>query len=55
MNRFWRRASAALGLLSGLLALGRAVGRDIRGVGFDDIEECALSHPPRSSVRCDQL
>lgn len=43
----------ALGLLSGFLALGRRVGTEVRVVGFDDIEECALAYPPLSSVRCD--
>lgn len=43
----------ALGMLSGFLAVGRAVGRDIRIVGFDDIEECTMAYPPLSSVRCD--
>src|SRR6056297_2333860 len=31
----------------------RAVGRDIRVVGFDDIEEAALAWPDLSSVACD--
>jgi LacI family transcriptional regulator len=43
----------ALGMLSGFLAVGREVGKDIRVVGFDDIEECTMSYPPLSSVRCD--
>jgi LacI family transcriptional regulator len=43
----------ALGMLSGFLAVGRQVGCDIRVVGFDDIEECAMAYPPLSSVRCD--
>jgi LacI family transcriptional regulator len=43
----------ALGMLSGFLAVGRKVGREIRVVGFDDIEECAMAYPPLSSVRCD--
>ena len=43
----------ALGMLSGFLTVGRTVGRDIRVVGFDDIEECAMAFPPLSSVRCD--
>lgn len=42
----------ALGLVSGLAGLGVAVGRDVRVVGFDDIEDCADSHPPLSSVHC---
>ncbi len=43
----------ALGLLSGCAEIGRRVGHDLRVVGFDDIEECALAFPPLSSVRCD--
>jgi LacI family transcriptional regulator len=43
----------ALGMLSGFLTVGRVVGRDIRVVGFDDIEECTMAYPPLSSVRCD--
>ena len=43
----------ALGMLAGFLAVGRVVGRDIRVVGFDDIEECRMSYPQLSSVRCD--
>ncbi len=43
----------ALGLLSGCAELGRAVGAGFRVVGFDDIEECAQSFPPLTSVRCD--
>lgn len=43
----------ALGLLSGCAEIGRAVGRDLRVVGFDDIEDCAQVWPPLSSVRCD--
>ena len=43
----------ALGLLSGCAERGRAVGRGFRVVGFDDIEECAHSFPPLTSVRCD--
>ncbi|TNC74722.1 LacI family DNA-binding transcriptional regulator [Rubellimicrobium roseum] len=42
-----------LGMLSGFLSVGRRVGRDIRIVGFDDIEECIMAYPPLSSVRCD--
>jgi LacI family transcriptional regulator len=37
----------------GLARDGVAVGRDIRVVGFDDIEECALAWPQLSSVSCD--
>lgn len=43
----------ALGLLSGCARRGIAVGRDLRVVGFDDIEDCASAHPTLSSVRCD--
>jgi LacI family transcriptional regulator len=43
----------ALGAMAGFAEAGRTVGRDVRLVGFDDIEECALVWPPLSSVRCD--
>jgi LacI family transcriptional regulator len=43
----------ALGLLSGCAAIGRPVGPAFRVVGFDDIEECAHSFPPLTSIRCD--
>lgn len=43
----------ALGLLTGCTELGRAVGSDLRVVGFDDIEDCAQAFPALSSVRCD--
>jgi LacI family transcriptional regulator len=43
----------ALGLLSGCAAIGRPVGPGLRIVGFDDIEDCALTFPTLSSVRCD--
>jgi LacI family transcriptional regulator len=42
----------ALGFLSGCTGIGQQVGRDLRVIGFDDIEECAQSWPPLSSVRC---
>ncbi len=42
----------ALGMLAGFAEAGVSVGRDIRLVGFDDIEECALTYPQLSSVRC---
>lgn len=42
----------ALGLLAGCARIGRQVGRDLRVVGFDDIEECAQAWPALSSVRC---
>jgi LacI family transcriptional regulator len=43
----------ALGMVAGFARTGRAVGRNFRIVGFDDIEECAQAWPPLSSVRCD--
>jgi len=43
----------ALGMLSGFAELGVKVGQDFRIVGFDDIEECSLSYPRLSSIRCD--
>ncbi|MFN5995612.1 MAG: LacI family DNA-binding transcriptional regulator [Paracoccaceae bacterium] len=43
----------ALGLLTGCAELGRAVGPDLKIVGFDDIEDCAQAFPALSSVRCD--
>ncbi|MBA3911030.1 MAG: LacI family transcriptional regulator [Rhodobacter sp.] len=43
----------ALGILSGCAEIGRSVGRDLKVVGFDDIEDCAQVWPGLSSVRCD--
>ncbi|MEM9392616.1 MAG: LacI family DNA-binding transcriptional regulator [Pseudomonadota bacterium] len=43
----------ALGLMTGLLEAGKLPGRDIAVVGFDDIEEAKLAHPPLTSIRCD--
>ena len=43
----------ALGMVSGCAEIGRAVGADLKIVGFDDIEEVAHSWPALSSVRCD--
>jgi LacI family transcriptional regulator len=43
----------ALGLLTGCAELGRRVGRDLRIIGFDDIEECSQSWPALTSVSCD--
>lgn len=43
----------ALGLLSGCAEIGRAVGPELKVVGFDDIEEVAQSWPALSSVHCD--
>lgn len=43
----------ALGLMAGLAEIGCKVGRDVRIVGFDDIEDCALTWPPLTSVHCD--
>ena len=40
-------------MLAGFAQAGVPVGRDVRLVGFDDIEECALTWPQLSSVRCD--
>lgn len=42
-----------LGTLSGCAEIGRQVGRDLKVVGFDDIEECAQVWPGLTSVRCD--
>lgn len=42
----------ALGLLAASTAQGRVIGRELRVVGVDDIEECAHSAPPLSSVNC---
>ena len=43
----------ALGLHAGLPAAGRQPGRVIFLLGYDDIEEASLVHPPLSTVRCD--
>ena len=43
----------ALGMLAGFAQAGVRVGQDVCLVGFDDIEECALTWPQLSSVRCD--
>jgi len=43
----------ALGMLAGFAQRGLRVGRDLGLIGFDDIEECALTWPQLSSVRCD--
>ncbi|WBU54566.1 LacI family DNA-binding transcriptional regulator [Paracoccus sp. SCSIO 75233] len=43
----------ALGLLNGLARAGRHVGKDIRLVGFDNIQECNEVYPALSSVSCD--
>lgn len=43
----------ALGMLAGFAQAGVRVGHDMRLVGFDDIEECSLTWPQLSSVRCD--
>lgn len=42
----------ALGVLSACPELGVKAGRDLRVVGFDDIEDCQDSYPPLSSVSC---
>jgi LacI family transcriptional regulator len=39
--------------MTGCAELGREVGRSLKIVGFDDIEDCALVYPSLSSVRCD--
>jgi LacI family transcriptional regulator len=43
----------ALGMLAGFAQAGVRVGTDFRLVGFDDIEECALTWPQLTSIRCD--
>ncbi|CAG0999526.1 MAG: LacI family DNA-binding transcriptional regulator [Rhizobiaceae bacterium] len=43
----------ALGLHSGCAEIGRAVGSELKIVGFDDIEDCAQVWPGLTSVRCD--
>jgi LacI family transcriptional regulator len=43
----------ALGVVSGLARVGRQAGKDLRLVGFDDIEECQQIWPQLSSVSCD--
>ncbi len=43
----------ALGLMAGCARTGRTVGRDLRLVGFDDIEDAAQVWPQLSSVSCD--
>jgi LacI family transcriptional regulator len=42
----------ALGLTAGFAAEGRQVGREVRLVGFDDIEDAGQAYPPLSSVQC---
>ncbi|WP_422047849.1 LacI family DNA-binding transcriptional regulator [Shimia sp.] len=42
----------ALGLVASASAQGRLIGAELRVVGVDDIEECAHSAPPLSSVSC---
>ncbi|OYW62577.1 MAG: LacI family transcriptional regulator [Rhodobacterales bacterium 32-66-7] len=42
-----------LGVLSGCAEIGRQVARDLKVVGFDDIEDCAQVWPGLTSVRCD--
>lgn len=42
----------ALGVLAACPELGVKAGRDLRVVGFDDIEDCRDSYPPLSSVSC---
>ncbi len=40
----------ALGMVAGLIALGRTPGRDFAVVGFDDIAEAALSRPALTTL-----
>lgn len=42
----------ALGVLSACPELGITAGKDLRVVGFDDIEDCQDSYPPLTSVSC---
>ncbi|WP_299655493.1 LacI family DNA-binding transcriptional regulator [uncultured Tateyamaria sp.] len=42
----------ALGVLAAGPELGVKIGRDLRVVGFDDIEDCRDSYPPLTSVSC---
>ncbi|MBO9400085.1 LacI family DNA-binding transcriptional regulator [Shimia sp. R9_3] len=42
----------ALGLVASASAQGRVIGAELRVVGVDNIEECAHSAPPLSSVSC---
>ena len=42
----------ALGVLSACPELGIRAGKDLRVVGFDDIEDCQDSYPPLTSVSC---
>ena len=43
----------ALGVLAGSRDIGRDIGKELKIIGFDDIEECQLSQPNLSSVSCD--
>lgn len=43
----------ALGMISGFAETDILPGKDIRMVGFDDIEESSLCFPRLSSIRCD--
>jgi LacI family transcriptional regulator len=42
----------ALGVLAACPELGIVAGKDLRVVGFDDIEDCQDSYPPLSSISC---
>ncbi|MBW4706910.1 LacI family DNA-binding transcriptional regulator [Roseobacter sp. YSTF-M11] len=42
----------ALGLMAGSQKLGRSIGKDLRVVGFDNIEGCLQSEPQLTSVSC---
>lgn len=43
----------ALGIQTGLAERGCRVGRDFCLIGFDDIEEAQLAHPPLTTIQCD--
>jgi len=43
----------ALGMISGFAESGRNVGKNLKVVGFDGIEECAQSYPTLTSIGCD--
>jgi len=43
----------ALGMISGFAETGIQPGKDVRIIGFDDIEESSLCYPRLSTIRCD--
>ena len=43
----------AMGMAAGFAEAGVTLGRDIRLVGFDDIEEAAQCYPSLTTIRCD--